>query len=143
MALVLTAAPAAEPLSLAEANLRIDANDEDALLNALIAAARISVTAIEVTGLAELRRRLEAASAPESFKKALREEAEDDCGRGAPGGAGRASSHHRGSGCEPGRDACLHRQHCRPRRQGRRVRDPEATGDALALADFQGPFTGD
>jgi len=34
------------------------------------------VTAVEITGLAELRRRLEAASAPEPFKKALREEAE-------------------------------------------------------------------
>jgi len=45
MALVLTAAPAAEPISLAEvkAHLRIDANDEDALLTALIAAARMFV----------------------------------------------------------------------------------------------------
>jgi uncharacterized phiE125 gp8 family phage protein len=45
MALVLTAAPAAEPISLAEAKalLRIDASDEDALLTSLIAAARMSV----------------------------------------------------------------------------------------------------
>lgn len=45
MALVLTAAPAAEPISVAEtkAHLRIDADDEDALLAALIAAARIFV----------------------------------------------------------------------------------------------------
>jgi hypothetical protein len=34
------------------------------------------VTAVEVTGLAALRRRLDAASAPEPFKKVLREEAE-------------------------------------------------------------------
>jgi uncharacterized phiE125 gp8 family phage protein len=45
MALVMTAAPAAEPISLAEAkaHLRIDANDEDALLGSLITAARMVV----------------------------------------------------------------------------------------------------
>ena len=45
MALVMTAAPAAELISLAEAkaHLRIDAGDEDALLAALITAARMFV----------------------------------------------------------------------------------------------------
>jgi uncharacterized phiE125 gp8 family phage protein len=45
MALVMTAGPAAEPISLAEAkaHLRIDGNDEDALLASLIAAARMAV----------------------------------------------------------------------------------------------------
>ena len=45
MALVLTAVPAAEPISLADAkaHLRIDGSDEDALLTALIAAARMFV----------------------------------------------------------------------------------------------------
>ena len=45
MALVMTAAPSVEPISLAEAkaHLRIDGNDEDALLTSLIAAARMFV----------------------------------------------------------------------------------------------------
>jgi uncharacterized phiE125 gp8 family phage protein len=45
MALVMTAAPAAEPISLAEAkaHLRIDGSDEDALLTSLITAARMVV----------------------------------------------------------------------------------------------------
>jgi uncharacterized phiE125 gp8 family phage protein len=45
MALVMLAGPAAEPISLAEAkaHLRIDGNDEDALLASLIAAARMAV----------------------------------------------------------------------------------------------------
>jgi uncharacterized phiE125 gp8 family phage protein len=45
MALVMMAGPAAEPISLAEAkaHLRIDGNDEDALLASLIAAARMAV----------------------------------------------------------------------------------------------------
>lgn len=45
MALVMTAAPEAEPISLAEAkaHLRIDGSDEDALLTSLIVAARMLV----------------------------------------------------------------------------------------------------
>ena len=45
MALVITATPGAEPIALAEAkaHLRIDADDEDALVEALIAAARMHV----------------------------------------------------------------------------------------------------
>ena len=45
MALVMTAAPSVEPISLAEAkaHLRIDASDEDALLTSLITAARMFV----------------------------------------------------------------------------------------------------
>jgi uncharacterized phiE125 gp8 family phage protein len=45
MALVITAAPAVEPISLAEtkAHLRIDASDEDSLLTSLITAARMFV----------------------------------------------------------------------------------------------------
>lgn len=47
MALILAAAPAAEPISLAELKdwLKIDATDEDALLAAVIAAARLGVEA--------------------------------------------------------------------------------------------------
>ena len=45
MALVMTAAPSVEPISLAEAkaHLRIDASDEDSLLSSLITAGRIFV----------------------------------------------------------------------------------------------------
>jgi uncharacterized phiE125 gp8 family phage protein len=45
MTVVLTAAPSAEPISLAEAkaHLRVDASDEDGLLTALIAAARMFI----------------------------------------------------------------------------------------------------
>lgn len=45
MALVMTAAPAAEPIGLSEAkaHLRVDAADEDALIASLIAAARLLV----------------------------------------------------------------------------------------------------
>jgi len=46
------------------------------------------VTAVEITGIEALRRRFEAASAPEAFKSALREEAEAiaaEARREAPG----------------------------------------------------------
>ena len=62
MALVMTAAPSVEPISLAEAkaHLRIDASDEDSLLTSLITAGRIFVERTLSLALVALSRRLAA-----------------------------------------------------------------------------------
>jgi hypothetical protein len=100
-----------------------------------------AMTAVEIRGLEALRRRLEAAAAPQAVKGTFQAEAGRPGRRGAARGPRRAWGYRRSHRSKPRNEACLRGGHSSPGGSLPRIRDRTAPRYALALAGFPRPFT--